>query len=75
MKVAADTEGTLHNIEQRKDDLTKQADWSQLTLLQEHMLVAEVTEDLLLSIVAVVICFVVFIVVVIITKTLYNFTE
>lgn len=42
MKVADDAEGTLNSIQDKKDDLTKQANWSQPALLQEHMLMAEV---------------------------------
>ena len=47
MKVAGEAEGALNDIQLRKDDLAKQANWSQPAILQQHMLIAEVRNSLI----------------------------
>ena len=42
LKAAAEAEGSLDSIQQRKDDLVKQTNWAQPAVLQQHMLIAEV---------------------------------
>ena len=42
LKAAAEAEGSLDSIQQRKDDLVKQTNWAQPAVLQQQMLIAEV---------------------------------
>ena len=42
LKAAAEAEGSLDSIQQRKDDLVKQTNWAQPAVLQQHMFIAEV---------------------------------
>ena len=51
MKAADDAEATLNSIQLRRDDLNKQTNWSQPAILQQHMLIAEVTHWLLFEII------------------------
>ena len=56
MRVADDAEGTLNSIQARTDDLTSQTDWSQPALLQQHMIVAEVSSSLIVHIAVLCVC-------------------